>query len=154
MFLLAGGLECITLIGVTFEYKNYGGEYHCWLQMDKYSLLLAQYAPITAFVILTLTMIEAAGAANYRMLPGIDTRQQTSAKIMQRSNLVIMPLCYISFMIGTLAEYEQNFGLYGTFTIINGILACSVFFFHCTGNEQVRAKLEKAYKTIIKKEKY
>jgi len=31
----------------------------------------------------------------------------------------------------------QNFGLYGTFTLINGILGGSIFFFHCTGNETV-----------------
>ena len=37
---------------------------------------------------------EAAGAAEYRKLPGIDQRQQTSAKIMQRSNLIIMPMVF------------------------------------------------------------
>ena len=73
----------------------------------------------------------------YRKLPGIDQRQQTSAKIMQRSNLIIMPLVFGSFTSGTLAAYEQNPGLYGTFTLLNGLLGGSVFFFHCTGNERV-----------------
>ena len=72
-----------------------------------------------------------------RKLPGIDQRQQTSAKIMQRSNLIIMPLSFVSFMTGTLATYEQDPALYGTFTIVNGVLGASVFFFHCTGNERV-----------------
>jgi len=143
----------VTLVIVSLEYTNYGGEYHCWLQLDS-SLMVAQYCPIVVLVILTLTLIEAAGAAEYRKLPGIDQRQQTSAKIMQRSNLIIMPMVFVTFVIGTLAEYEQNFGLYGTFTLLNGILGGSIFFFHCTGNEQVRSKLVKAYKTIIKKEKY
>ncbi|XP_023330599.1 adhesion G-protein coupled receptor D1 isoform X2 [Eurytemora carolleeae] len=143
----------VTFIVVSLQYKNYGGEYHCWLQMDT-PLMIAQYVPIITLVVLTLTLIEAAGAADYRKLPGIDQKQQTSAKIMQRSNLIIMPMVLFSFIIGTMAEYEQNFGLYGTFTLINGILGGSIFFFHCTGNETVRAKLVKAYKTIIKKEKY
>ena len=73
------------------------GEYHCWLQMDT-TLMIAQYVPIVVLAILTLTLIEAAGAAEYRKLPGIDQRQQTSAKIMQRSNLIIMPMVFISFM--------------------------------------------------------
>jgi len=143
----------ITLVVVSLEYKNYGGEYHCWLAMDT-TLMIGQYVPIVLMAIITLTLIEAAGAAEYRKLPGIDQRQQTSAKIMQRSNLIIMPMVFVSFLLGTLSSYEQNPGLYGTFTLVNGILGGSIFFFHSTGNEQVRAKLMRAYKTIIKKEKF
>ena len=58
------------------------GEYHCWLQMDT-TLMIGQYVPIVVLAVLTLTLIEAAGAAEYRKLPGIDQRQQMSAKIMQ-----------------------------------------------------------------------
>ena len=116
---------------------NFPGEYHCWLQMDT-TLMIGQYVPIVLLVVLTLTLIEAAGAAEYRKLPGIDQRQQTSAKIMQRSNLIIMPMVFVSFLLGTLSSYEQNPGLYGTFTLVNGILGGSIFFFHITGNEQVK----------------
>jgi len=48
-----------------------------------------QYIPITVLVVLTLTLIEAAGAAEYRKLPGIDQKQQFSAKIMQVCNSLI-----------------------------------------------------------------
>ncbi len=48
-----------------------------------------QYIPITVLVVLTLTLIEAAGAAEYRKLPGIDQKQQFSAKIMQVCNRLI-----------------------------------------------------------------
>ena len=51
-----------------------------------------------------------------------------------------MPLVFASFMTGTLAAYEQEPGLYGTFTLINGLLGGSVFFFHCTGNERVSSQ--------------
>ena len=101
------------------------------------TLMIGQYVPIVVLAVLTLTLIEAAGAAEYRKLPGIDQRQQTSAKIMQRSNLIIMPLIFASFTVGTLATYEQNPGLYGTVTLINGILGGAIFFFHSTGNERV-----------------
>ena len=101
------------------------------------TLMIGQYVPIVVLAVLTLTLIEAAGAAEYRKLPGIDQRQQTSAKIMQRSNLIIMPLIFASFSVGTLATYEQNPGLYGTVTLINGILGGAIFFFHSTGNERV-----------------
>ena len=51
-----------------------------------------------------------------------DARDQlTSAKIMQRSNVVIMPLVFASWMVGLYAEYEQNVALYGVFTILNGV---------------------------------
>jgi hypothetical protein len=48
-----------------------------------------EYIPITVLVVLTLTLIEAAGAAEYRKLPGIDQKQQFSAKIMQVCNSLI-----------------------------------------------------------------
>merc|ERR1719347_719424 len=48
----------IVLFVVSMEYKNYGGEYHCWLQIDS-SLFVGQYIPIIILVILTLTLIEA-----------------------------------------------------------------------------------------------
>ena len=85
-------------------------------------------------------------------LPGIDQSQLVSAKIMQRTNLIIMPLVFISFIIGALSEYEQNVALYGTFTILNGVLGGCIFFFHSTGNEQVREKLTRGYNVIFKKE--
>ena len=53
----------------------------------------------------------------------IDAQKQlTSAKIMQRSNVVIMPLVFASWVVGVFAEYEQNVALYGTFTILNGVM--------------------------------
>merc|ERR1719400_1766531 len=82
--------------------------------------MLGQFVPILLMNVLTLTLIEAAGAAEYRKLPGIDQRQQMSAKIMQRSNLIIMPNVSISFILGTLSTYEKNVALYGTFTLSNG----------------------------------
>lgn len=143
----------ITLLVVSFRYADYGGVYHCWLQMDT-PLLFCQYIPILIMVVLTLTLIEAAGAAEYRKLPGIDQRQHVSAQIMQRTNLIIMPLVFVSFCVGSMAEYENNVPLYGTFTLINGICGGCIFFFHCTGNEQVRAKLTKVYKIVVKKESF
>jgi hypothetical protein len=96
--------------------------------------------------------VEAAGAAEYRRLPGLDQQQLVSAKIMQRSILIIMPLVYISYIIGAYSEYDQNVSLYSIFTILNGVLGGCVFFFHCTGNEKVRAKLSRAYVYIFKRE--
>jgi hypothetical protein len=57
-----------------------------WDQNYEYT---GQYIPITVLVVLTLTLIEAAGAAEYRKLPGIDQKQQFSAKIMQVCNRLI-----------------------------------------------------------------
>jgi hypothetical protein len=102
-------------------------------------------------VILIFTVLEAAGAAEYRKLPGLDQDQYQSAKIMQRSNLLIMPLVFISWLIGFMSEYEQDVGLYGVFTILNAVLGVSVFLFHCSGNEDVREKLEGWYDQIIKR---
>ena len=42
-----------------------------------------------------------------KLFQGIDRRQLLSAKIMQRSNVLIMPLVFASFMTGMLSEYEQ-----------------------------------------------
>ena len=44
---------------------EYSGEYHCWLQMNT-TLMIGQFVPIVILAILTLTLIEAAGAAEYR----------------------------------------------------------------------------------------
>lgn len=113
-------------------------------------------------MILIFALIEAAGSAEYKSLPEnketdklekVDAQKQlTSAKIMQRSNLVIMPLVFASWVVGVYAEYEQNVALYGTFTILNGVLGGIIFVMHCSGNERVRDKLKMLYKHLIKKE--
>ena len=141
----------VVLISIAFHWNDYGGEYHCWLRMDT-GLMMAQFIPLVVLVILILTMIEAAGSADYLRLPGMDQAQLTSAKISQRTNLIIMPMVFVSYILGVLSEYEQNVPLYGTFTIMNGILGGCVFFFHSTGNEHVREKLTKGYNLIFKKE--
>ena len=82
----------------------------------------------------------------------MDQQQLVSAKIMQRTNLIIMPLVFASFLVGAFSEYDQDVALYGIFTILNGVLGACVFFFHSTGNEQVRAKLERGYNMLTKKD--
>ena len=151
-FLVGWGapLGCV-LVAIALHYDEYGGKYHCWLQMDT-GLTMAQFVPIIILVILIFTMIEAAGAAEYRRLPGMDQEQLLSSKIMQRTNLIIMPLVFISFIIGAMSEYEQDVALYSIFTILNGVLGVCVFFFHSTGNEVVREKLTKGYNLVFKKE--
>ncbi|XP_042860260.1 adhesion G-protein coupled receptor D1-like [Penaeus japonicus] len=59
----------IIMFCMCFEYDNYGGEYHCWLRMDT-PLLYGQYIPVVGSVIMTFTLIEAAGAADYKPLKG------------------------------------------------------------------------------------
>ena len=46
-------------------FYKYVGEYHCWLQMNT-TLMIGQFVPIVILAILTLTLVEAAGAAEYR----------------------------------------------------------------------------------------
>ena len=140
----------IILIVASLQFENYGGEYHCWLQVDS-PMMFGQIVPTVVLVILIFIVLEAAGAAEYRKLPGLDQDQYQSAKIMQRSNLMIMPLVFISWLIGFMSEYEQDVGLYGVFTILNAVLGVSVFLFHCSGNEDVREKLEGWYDQIIKR---
>ena len=48
---------------------------------------------------------------------------------------------FASFLLGTLAEYDQNLILYSIFTLVNGLLGGMIFFFHCTANEKMRKKL-------------
>ena len=78
----------IILFNMCFEYENYGGTYHCWLQMDKgmfscflnqfsltdnwlSGLMYGQYMPIIMLTVATFTLIEAAGAADeYPALKG------------------------------------------------------------------------------------
>ena len=69
---------------------------------------------------------------------GMNPKQLTSARISQRSNLIILPLVLSHMLIGMFSEYEQNLPLYGTFSVLNGITGGFVLFFHCTGNAQVR----------------
>ena len=131
-------------------YDDYGGSYHCWLQVNK-PLVYGQVIVITVIVIFTFTIIEAAGAENYRRIPGLDQGQWLSAKIMQRTNLIITPLVFASFILGFLSEYNQDVALYSTFTAVNTFLGAAVFFFFCSGNERVREKLGALYSIVSKK---
>ena len=79
-----------------------------WRQVDK-PIVMGQIIPMTILAILIVTVIEAAGSGEYyRSLPGMDQQQLVSAKIMQRSNLLIMILVFVSWIIGAMAEYNQG----------------------------------------------
>ena len=76
--------------------------------MDK-PIVMGQIIPMTILAILIVTVIEAAGSGEYyRSLPGMDQNQLVSAKIMQRSNPLIMILVFVSWIIGIMAEYNQG----------------------------------------------
>ncbi|XP_068212021.1 adhesion G-protein coupled receptor D1-like [Palaemon carinicauda] len=139
----------VILICIAFQLDNYGGDYHCWLRMDT-PLVYGQFMPIIILIVLTFALIEAAGAVNYKPLKGIDKAQLKSAKISQRTNLIIMPLVFSHWMVGILSEYEQNLPLYGTFSILNGVTGVAVFLLHSSNNEQVRAKLQGCYRSMCK----
>ena len=85
--------------------------------------------------------------------------ERTTARICQRTLLIILPVAFGSFVCGTLAEYEQvrtvlcsvmicnvvqNPALYGVFTILNGVLGGTMMFFHITSNEKTRELVNKA----------
>lgn len=137
----------ITLVTLCFEYKHYGGSYHCWLRMDT-SLLIGQYIPVICLIAASFTLIEAAGAAKYTPLKDVNVEQRLSARISQRSNLVIMPLVFASWVVGMTSEYEQNLALYGTFSVLNGFVGAAILFFHCTGNHQVRAIFSRIFRLL------
>jgi len=52
----------IILIVASLQFENYGGEYHCWLQVDT-PMMFGQIVPTVVLVILIFTVLEAAGAA-------------------------------------------------------------------------------------------
>nr|XP_045582766.1 adhesion G-protein coupled receptor D1-like [Procambarus clarkii] len=131
----------IILFCVCFQYSNYGGAYECWVMMDT-GLIYGELIPIVALVIITFTLIEAAGAAEYKPLKGIDKGQLTSAKFSQRTNLIIMPLVFSHMLLGMLSLYEQNLALYSIFSLLNSITGVCILFFHCSNNQQVRLKLK------------
>ncbi|XP_050722164.1 adhesion G-protein coupled receptor D1-like [Eriocheir sinensis] len=142
-----GVATIILLFCICFQYENYGGKYHCWLQADT-PLFYGQIIPIVALVTLTFTLIEAAGSANYKPLKGIDKHQRTSAKFSQRTNLIIMPFVFAHMLVGIYSEYEQNLPLYSIFTILNSVTGFLVLFLHCFNNQQVRLKMIGMYRSM------
>ena len=56
---------------------------------------------------------------------------------------------FASFLLGTLAEYDQNLILYSIFTLVNGLLGGMIFIFHCTANEKMRFKLQSFKRKIF-----
>ena len=81
--------------------------------------------------------------------PDADQGQKTSAKYMHRSLILRVALCYGSFILGTMAEYEQSLMLFLVFTVINGITGGVIFFAHCFSNEVVSTSIMKVLKTIF-----
>ena len=81
----------IVIFNLCFEYENYGGDYHCWLQMDT-NLIYGQFVPIAFMTIISLAIIEAAGeGAGSKKLQNVDEQQRKTAKIMQRTLVLILP---------------------------------------------------------------
>ena len=125
-----------------FEYENYGGTYHCWLRMDT-PLIYGQYVPIVSMTIATFAILEAAGDTDgYTKLENVDEAQRITAKVIQRTLIIILPMVFTSFILGTLAEFEQNIYIYSIFTIVNGILGAIIFSFHISANATVRSKVK------------
>ena len=88
----------------------------------------SKYCAILRLLVFSLVLLSCINIGDTFITSGenkfekIDAQKQlTSAKIMQRSNVVIMPLVFASWVVGVFAEYEQNVALYGTFTILNGV---------------------------------
>jgi hypothetical protein len=53
-------------------------------------------------------LIQAAGGAgDLEPLDGHDKKQRTTAQVMQRTLVLILPLVFISFILGSVADYEQ-----------------------------------------------
>ena len=48
---------------------------------------------------------------------------------------------FASFLLGTLAEYDQNMVLYSIVTVVNGILGGMIFSCHTMTNEKIRQKV-------------
>ena len=87
----------IVMFNLCFEYENYGGDYHCWLKMDT-SLIYGQFVPIAFMTIISLAIIEAAGeGATYTKLQNVNEQQRKTAKIMQRTLVLILPTVSFSF---------------------------------------------------------
>ena len=74
------------------------------------------------------------------------------AKVNRRGLSIIMPMVFASFIVGMMAQYDQDVGLFGIFTILNAILGAIIFIFHCSGNEDVREKLYNMYLVITKRD--
>ena len=74
-----------------------------------------------------------------------------AAQVNRRGLTIITLLVFMSFIVGVMAQHQQDVALFGIFTILNGIQGGVIFLLHCSGNEAVREKLVKAYLTITKK---
>jgi hypothetical protein len=61
-----------------FEYKHYGGLYHCWLQMDT-NLVFGQLVPIVILTIMALTILEV-----------IKTHKQTIKHMKRQTSLALL----------------------------------------------------------------
>jgi hypothetical protein len=145
--LLAGWLlaAVVVVLDMSFLFQDYGSAssflqdghyYHCWLDYDT-GLLWAQLVPLFAVVFLVIILVEAAGAASsslqYPGLQGTHPTQLTSARFSQRTLLAVAPLTLVTlpphphpqvvYMMGSMAEHQQNIGLYGSFTSLSGLLA-------------------------------
>ncbi|KAG8201660.1 hypothetical protein JTE90_012726 [Oedothorax gibbosus] len=142
----------IVVVGVCFFLEFYGSKYHCWLQMDK-PLVYLVLGPVVVICILNFIMLEAAGNADYKPLKIIDHRQLLTCKIHQRSNLILMPLILGSYIVGMVADYEQNLALYSVFSILNTVIGVLIFFFHTLGNDAVRQKVKGILRCCFKSEK-
>ena len=108
--------ELLSCRGTSYHYPSHVIKEKCTYCYLHYSLIYAQFIPLIGLAILIFTLIEAAGNANYQNLPvgsdelegeKVDNRQLTSAKIMQRTSVLIMPMVLATFIVGTFSEYNQ-----------------------------------------------
>ena len=99
----------------------------------------AEVLTITIIKRLTLLLCESEFTTDNEVLYFLDTdiAQKTSAKYMHRTLILRLILVFVSFILGTMAEYEQSFMLFLVFTVINGVTGGVIFLAHCFSNDVV-----------------
>ena len=107
-----------------------------------YIFLLTTNAEVLQLIIirrLTLSFCESEFSTDNEASFVLDTdiAQKTSAKYMHRTLILRLILVFVSFILGTMAEYEQSFMLFLVFTVINGVTGGVIFLAHCFSNDVV-----------------
>ena len=53
-----------------------------------------------------------------------------------------------SFVVGTMAVFQQQLELFFVYAIVNGTLGGLIFFFHCSSNEKIRELLGRCWSAV------
>ncbi|KAL9976359.1 hypothetical protein ACROYT_G013653 [Oculina patagonica] len=138
----------IIVVGISAvaQMEGYGGQDTCWLSFGN-GFIWAFVGPVLAIILFNTAML----GMTIKVLVSLRNVAESNAHLHSvrsgvKAALVLMPLLGITWVFGLFSVNSKTVAFQYLFAIINSLQGLFIFAFHCIGNTEVRAALNRVKK--------